>query len=201
MSVERGRPRSFNEDVVLDAALKVFWKHGFQSTSLSELTKATNLNKPSLYGAFGDKKSLYLKALTRYLNLLVESHGDELSPERDSKEAVEAYLTSIARMLTNPSLPGGCFIINGTADIGGTIVPGEVESALKEALHGNEVILAEHLRRAKAKGELAESADPERLAKLFFTLIAGLAVQAKGGAPEAKLNDIIQSAMSVWPSN
>lgn len=201
MSVERGRPRSFNEDVVLDSALKVFWKHGFQSTSLSELTKATNLNKPSLYGAFGDKKSLYLKALTRYLNLLVESHGDELNADRDSKEAIEAYLKSLARMLTNPALPGGCFIITGTADIGGIVVPGEVQNALKEALKGSESLLTERLIRAQDKGELPESADPESLARLFFTLVAGLAVQAKSGATETKLNDIIQSAMAAWPSN
>ncbi|SDW11397.1 TetR/AcrR family transcriptional regulator [Marinobacter mobilis] len=199
MSLERGRPRSFNEEAVLDAALQVFWRHGFQSASLSELTKATKLNKPSLYGAFGDKKSLYLKVLQRYLNMLVESHGAELDTEKDSKKAIEGYLRSIARMLTSPVLPGGCFIITGTADIGGTIVPKEIEEALKEALNGSEAILAERLHEAQRKGDLPESADPERLAKLFFTLIAGLAVQAKSGAEEDKLNSIIQTAMTAWP--
>lgn len=199
MPLERGRPRSFDEDAVLDAALDVFWKHGFQSASLSELTRATNLSKPSLYSAFGDKKSLYLKALKQYLNRLAGSHGEALNGEKDSREAVEAYLGSIARMLTDPELPGGCFIVTGTADIGCTIVPEEVEDALKEALKGSETMLREHLYQAQRKGDLPKSASPEHLAALFFTVIAGMAVQAKSGAREDKLKDIIKAAMTAWP--
>lgn len=198
MSMDRGRPRSFDEEAVLDAALKVFWKHGFQSTSLSELSKATNLNKPSLYGAFGDKKSLYLKALQRYLNMLMDSHRKELNAGKNSKEAVEAYLMSVVRMLTNPTLPGGCFIINGTADFGGTIMPKEVEDALKEALRGSEAILGEYFKHAHKHGDLPEGATPNGLAKLFFTLIAGLSVQAKSGAEEDTLREIVQTAMAAW---
>lgn len=201
MAQERGRPRAFSEDAALDATLRVFWKNGFQSASLSELTKATNLNKPSLYGAFGDKKSLYLKALQRYLGMLLERHSGELDSGKNGKDAIEAYLTSIARMLANPLLPGGCFIINGTADIGSALMPKEVEEALREALSGSEAILAERLALAQRQGELSADADPGRLAKLFFTLIAGMAVQAKGGAGEDKLKEIIQTAMAVWPAD
>ncbi|MDX1458097.1 MAG: TetR/AcrR family transcriptional regulator [Marinobacter sp.] len=199
MSLERGRPRSFDEEAVLDAALKVFWKHGFLGTSLSELTKATNLNKPSLYGAFGDKKSLYLKALQRYLELQAERYGEALNAEENARKAVETYLIAIARMLTNPMLPGGCFVITGSADIGCPLMPSEAEEALKQALSGTETLLAERLVKAQRQGDLSKQADPERLAKLFFTVIAGLAVQAKSGAQEDKLIDIVQAAMSAWP--
>lgn len=198
--MERGRPRSFNEETVLDAALNVFWRCGFQNASLSELTKATGLSKPSLYGAFGDKKSLYLRALQRYVAFLSESCGKELRDEKNSKQAVKAYLTSMSRMLTDPALPGGCFIVTGTADFGGPLLPPDVEDALKQAFSSSEALLTEHLRHAKTIGDLPESADPERLASLLLTLIAGLAVQAKNGAPESKLKDIVQTAMAVWPT-
>ena len=75
MTGERGRPRNFDADTALDRALEVFWRHGFQGASLSELTEAMGLNKPSLYATFGDKESLYLKALDRYAALCAAEHA------------------------------------------------------------------------------------------------------------------------------
>src|SRR5207302_2019411 len=112
MTRERGRPRSFDTATVLDRALEVFWKHGFQSASLLELTEATGLSKPSLYAAFGDKESLYLKALDRYVSTRIAQHAAILDTEQNGRRAVEEFLRSIANMLSDPTLPGGCFIIN-----------------------------------------------------------------------------------------
>ncbi|MGZ3239609.1 MAG: TetR/AcrR family transcriptional regulator, partial [Burkholderiaceae bacterium] len=75
MNAERGRPRNFDENAVLDSALEVFWGHGFQGASLAELTEAMGLSKPSLYAAFGDKESLYLKALARYADVQIAKHA------------------------------------------------------------------------------------------------------------------------------
>jgi len=196
----RGRPRSFDTDIALDSALNVFWKHGFQSASLSELTKATGLSKPSLYAAFGDKRSLYLKALERYAGLLVELHASRLTEEPDGRLAVENFLRSLTKMLTNPSLPGGCFIINGTADFGGTSVPKEIETALSLALQSTETLLKQRLKQAQSDGQLPQNVDPQDFCILLSTLIAGLAIQAKSGATEAKLNLGITATMKAWPS-
>lgn len=201
MTRERGRPRTFDIDLALDRAVEVFWKHGFQDASMHELTEAMGLSKPSLYAAFGDKEALYLKTLERYVALLVERHAAALDGEADGKRAVEEFLRSLALMLADPSLPGGCFIINGTADCGGSTIPASVELALRAALQGSEMMVLERLRRAQRDGDLAADAQPEALAAMFGSLIAGLAVMAKSGANVAKLNTVVDAVMAVWPAS
>jgi AcrR family transcriptional regulator len=199
MTRERGRPRTFDIDFALDRAVEVFWKHGFQDASMHELTEAMGLSKPSLYAAFGDKEALYLKTLERYVQLLIERHAAALNDEVDGRRAVEGFLRSLATMLVDPALPGGCFIINGTADCGGSTIPASVELALRAALQGSEMMVLERLQRARRDGDLPETIAPEALAAMFGSLIAGLAVLAKSGASEAKLNTVIDTAMAVWP--
>ena len=199
MTRERGRPRSFDTDLALDRAVEVFWKHGFQDASLHELTEAMGLSKPSLYAAFGDKEALYLKTLERYVVQLVQRHAAALNDEPDARRAVDAFLRSLAVMLTDPQLPGGCFIINGTADCGGSTIPASVEMALREALQGTEILLRERLLRAQAEGALTASPQPAGLAAMFAAIIAGMAVQAKSGATKLQLDAVIDTAMAVWP--
>lgn len=201
MSSERGRPRNFDENAVLDRALEVFWQRGFQGASLSELTDAMGLNKPSLYAAFGDKEALYLKTLQRYVAREISRHAQILDDETDGRVAVAAFLRSMAAMLTDPKLPGGCFIINGTADCGGPDTPANIEHALRDALQNGEEKLRTRLQRAQREGQLPKDARAGDLAAVFSSLLAGLAVFAKGGATRAKLNTIIAVAMSVWPTH
>ena len=199
MTRERGRPRTFDTDVALDRAVEVFWKHGFQDASMHELTEAMGLSKPSLYAAFGDKESLYLKTLARYVERLVERHAAVLNEEPDGRRAVDGFLRSLAEMVADPALPGGCFIINGTADCGGSTIPASVELALRDALQGSERMILTRLERARAEGDLPAEARPESLAALFGSIIAGLAVMAKSGAARAKLDTVIDAAMAAWP--
>ena len=200
MTGERGRPRGFDADAALDRALAVFWRHGFQGASLSELTAAMGVSKPSLYAAFGDKEALYLKALERYVMQQSAAHLAVLDVEADGRRAVEGYLRSIASMHTDPVLPGGCLVINGMADCGGTTTPAAVELALQKALKGGEARLRERLLRAQRDGQLAPEARVTNLAALFMSLVAGLGVMAKGGAKRAKLCAVITAAMGAWPA-
>jgi len=201
MARERGRPRAFDIDHALDRAVEVFWKHGYQDASLQELTDAMGLSKPSLYAAFGDKEALYLKGLQRYLALLIERHAGKLNGEPDGRTALEGFLRSLAGMLADPELPGGCFIINGTADCGGSTIPASVEMALREALQGTETMVLNRLERAANDGQLPAGMTPQAMAALFGSLIAGLGVLAKSGAGLAKLTTVIETAMAVWPAN
>ena len=98
MTHERGRPRSFDPNTALDRALEVFWRHGFQAASLAELTAAMGLSKPSLYAAFGDKESLYLKALERYVALQIAQHIAIFDTEPDTRLALEKFLRTMADM-------------------------------------------------------------------------------------------------------
>lgn len=200
MGSERGRPRNFDENAVLDRALEVFWQRGFQSASLSELTDVMGLNKPSLYAAFGDKEALYLKTLQRYITREIARHAQILDDEMDGRAAVAAFLRSMAAMLTDPTLPGGCFIINGTADCGSPGTPANIELALRNALQSGEEKLRTRLLRAQREGHLPTDVKAADVAAVFSSLLAGLAVLAKGGAKRAKLNTIIAAAMAIWPA-
>ena len=200
MTSERGRPRGFDMNAALDHALEVFWSQGFQGASLSELTAAMGVSKPSLYAAFGNKEALYLQALERYALLQSAPHLAILDTEPDGRSAVEGYLRSIATMLTDPALPGGCFIINGVADRGGLSTPAAVELALQKALQGSENKLRGRLLRARRDGHLVSGIHVGALAGFFVSLIAGMGVLAKSGAKRAKLYVVIAVAMDAWPA-
>lgn len=199
MAGERGRPRTFDIDHALDQALHVFWKQGFQDASMHDLTAATGLSKPSLYAAFGDKEALYLKALERYVALLVERHAHTLHNEGDGKRAIHNFMLSMADMFADPALPGGCFVVNGTADCGGSTIPASVETALRAALQGSEGLILARLQRAQEDGQLASGTDCATLAAMFMSMVAGLAVMARSGAPHARLAAVVDAGMNAWP--
>ena len=123
-----------------------------------------------------------------------------LDAEPDGRRAVESFMRSIATILTNPALPGGCLVINGVADCGGPATPAAVELALRKVLQGGEVKLRERLLRAQRDGQLAPDARVGDLAALFSALVAGLGVLAKSGAKRAKLYAVITAAMGAWPA-
>lgn len=199
MTGERGRPRSFDRETVLDSALKLFWEHGFQGTSLADLTAATGLNKPSLYAAFGDKEALYLQALERYVHSEIAQRLQLLDADDDARVAIATFLRSMAALFTDAQQPGGCFIVNGTADNGGASMPARIETALQQSLQAGEEKLRERLRRAQRDAQLPATVKVADLASVFATLLAGMAVLAKSGAKRARLNAVIATTLQGWP--
>ena len=199
MTSERGRPRNFDPDTALDRALEVFWRHGFQAASLAELTAAMGLSKPSLYAAFGDKESLYLKALDRYVAIQIAQHIAIFDTEPDVRQALENFLRAMATLLTDPTLPCGCLIVNGMADCGMASTPPAIELALRKAVQGSEARLHRQFIRAQRDGQLGSGINASDLAAFFTSLLAGLAVLAKSGAKRAKLDAVVVAAMSAWP--
>lgn len=161
---------------------------------------STSTFSPNMYAAFGDKEALYLKSLERYVALLIERNAAALNEEPDGRRAVAGFLRSLAEVLADPALPGGCFIINGTADCGGSTIPASVEMALRAALQAGEGNLRQRLQRAQDEGDLPGDAKPAALAAMFGSIVAGLAVLAKSGAGRAKLDMVIDAAMAVWPA-
>ena len=198
MATERGRPRNFDPDTALDRALEVFWQHGFQAASLADLTSAMGLSKPSLYAAFGDKESLYLKVLERYVALQIEQHTAIFDSEPDARQALEKFLRTMATLLADPTPPCGCLIVNGMADCGLASTPPAIEQALRKAVQRSEARLHRQFVRAQRDGQLAAQINASDLAAFFTSLLAGLAVIAKSGAKRAKLDAVISAAMSVW---
>ena len=199
MNRERGRPRNFETDEALDQALTVFWRHGFQGASLQDLTQAMGLSKPSLYAAFGDKEALYLKCLNRYVERLVEGNSGILNSEKNVVVAIEKLLRTIATLVCDPSLPGGCFIVTGTSGCGNVNTPALVEQGLRSAILENEALLLQRLVRAKKEKQLPEKTNVESLAIFFSTTITGLSVMAKSGTSLEKANRVIDMAMLAMP--
>jgi AcrR family transcriptional regulator len=198
--LEKGRPRGFDPDQALDRALEVFWRDGFQGASLSTLTAAMGINKPSLYAAFGDKEALYLKALQRYAEREHACSFDAMQSEPDARRAMDTLLHSIVQFLTDRSRPGGCFVVTGSADCGVSGTPEAVQQALHQALRAGESAIKERLERARDECQLPKGADLSALATYFAAVISGLSVQARSGAPRAKLEAAVRVAMQAWPA-
>ena len=201
MTPERGRPRNFDPDTALDRALEVFWRHGFQAASLAELTAAMGLSKPSLYAAFGDKESLYLQALDRYVAIQIAQHTAIFDTEPDVRQALGKFLRAMATLLTDPTLPCGCLIVNGMADCGMSSTPPAIELALRKAVQGSEARLHKQFVRAQRDAQLAPDISAGDLAAFFTSLLTGLGILAKVGGTRAKLEAVIGAAMRAWPES
>lgn len=197
----RGRPRNFDPEIALDAATRVFWKNGYEGASMNDLVEATGMNKPSLYAAFGDKESLYLKALERYGSQVADSQKRTLDSHPDIWKALESLLRVSATALTHPGLPGGCLVVTGLADCGTSAMPAQPESALRAALASSESAIRDRLKRARAEGALPPSVDPAGLASLVASVLAGMGIQAKAGATRKALETSIDAIVALWPKS
>jgi len=198
--VERGRPRTFDKDQALDAALTVFWRSGYQGASLAELTKATGLTKPSLYAAFGNKEQLYLAALQRYRVKQLIRHADTLAAEPDLKKAMRKFLRSVATMLTAEELPGGCMVVNSAVACDTGALPHRVAAAIGETVNQSSFgLLKDRLRNELKQRKLPAGTPVGQLADYYAAIMSGMAVMAKVGVSKERLFRTIGQALTVLP--
>jgi AcrR family transcriptional regulator len=195
--VRTGRPRAFDIDEALDRALHVFWRKGYEGTTLPDLTQAMGINRPSLYAAFGNKEELFRKALDRYAKRS-EGRIREALEEPSARAAVERLLRATADALTDPGCPRGCLAVQGALTCGEAAEPIREELSARRA--AVEVALRDRLARARAEGDLAPECDPVDLARYVATVIQGLSVQAAGGASRDELQRVAATALRAWPS-
>ena len=191
-----GRPRSFDIDGALDRALRVFWRKGYEGASLSDLTRAVGVNRPSLYAAFGDKEALFRKALDRYLNGPA-AYTQEALKEPTAHAAVERLLQGAADLNTAPRNPGGCLTVQGA------LACGEAGDSIRLKLAAyraaGEAALRRRFQRAKSEGDLPATVNPADLAHYVATIVYGMAVQAAGGASHDKLRHVVEIALRTLP--
>ena len=200
--MERGRPRGFDEHQALDAALAVFWRNGYQGASMTELTQAMGISKPSLYTAFGNKEQLYLTALERYHELQLVKHAEALAAEPDLKNAMRAFLRSVAVMLTSPDLPGGCMVVNSAVACDITSLPKHVVAAIGNTVNQSSFdLLKDRLQGELQNRQLPHGSNIQQLADFFTTVMTGMAVIAKVGVTQERLFDTIELALCVLPES
>lgn len=191
-----GRPREFDLDEALDAALAVFWAKGYEGASLEDLTRAAKITRPSLYAAFGDKHALFIRALDRYDSVHMRFMREALD-EPTSRGVVERILRGSLEVQTSSPAHRGCLGVNGAlacSDDGEA-----VRRELVKRRAASERALAQRLARAREEGDLPRSNDPAALAAFVMAVSQGMAVQAKAGAPVKKLEAIIEHTLNTWP--
>jgi AcrR family transcriptional regulator len=182
-------------DEALDAAVQVFWRRGFVGASLSELAAAMGVNKPSVYGAFGDKAHLFQAALRRYVERNMGYVTDALG-RPTARECARSFLTGNALAVTMPGRPAGCLSVQAVAtpdDSGEFATLAENRAAVQQ-------LFADRFRRAIADGDLAAGEDPDELAMFLITLSSGFAVRAADGTPRDSLLAAADRAMAVFPA-
>ncbi|MDH6256279.1 TetR/AcrR family transcriptional regulator [Bradyrhizobium sp. BR13661] len=192
----RGRPRAYEPEIALGKALDLFRKQGFAATSLDDLSEATGMNRPSLYGAFGDKRELYIKSYQRYREdaraSMVEIFRQEM-PLRQRLERI--YAAALHIYLSGETGPRGCFTVVTAASE--AVSDPEIRAMVIEGLTELDKAFALCFRRAKEKGELPESADPAALAQLASATIHTIAIRSRARVPRKELEAIVKSAIDV----
>ena len=193
----RGRPREFDVDEALDRALRVFWRKGYEGTSLLDLTRAMRINRPSLYAAFGNKEALFRKVLERYAEgpaAYVRAALDEPT----ARAVAERLLGGPLDLLTDPRNPRGCLLVQGALACGAAAESVRRELVARRA--ATEAAVRRRLERARAEGDLPADADPADLARYVMTVLRGMAVQAAGGASREELRRVVDLALRAWPT-
>jgi AcrR family transcriptional regulator len=174
----------------------LFWRHGYEGTSLADLTAAMEVTPPSVYSAFGDKKHLFLEAVDRYLSGKVPS-AEIVRDATTAKEAARRLLTTAATAFTGEDTPPGCLLSTATTSC--SPASADVQADLAEIRRALEARLREKIEDAIATGELRPETDAEALAGLIMAAIQGLSSLARDGATRAKLMATAEAAMRAWP--
>jgi AcrR family transcriptional regulator len=191
-----GRPREFDMDEALDGALRVFWLKGYDGASLSDLTKAMGINRPSMYAAFGNKEQLYRKTLDRYS----ESRSERLNEffaAPTARESVELLLRETVENVTDPKNPGGgCFGVQGAMTCFNMSRP--VKEHIGDLHVALERLLRERFNRAIEAGELPRGSAAD-LARFCAVMIQGLALQARAGSSRKELHNVVELYLATWP--
>ncbi|MET3577778.1 AcrR family transcriptional regulator [Mesorhizobium robiniae] len=193
-----GRHREFDVEKALDAALCVFWRKGYEGASYADLTEAAGVERPALYSAFGNKEALFRRALDRYYERYMDFIPEALQLPT-SRQVAAHILHSAADLHTRYPSHTGCLGINGV--LAGSDEAEPVRQVLIDARAAGEAQLRERFERARAEGDLPETAKPDALAAFVMAVSHGMAVQAKAGFSREMLQAVTEQALSTWPTD
>jgi AcrR family transcriptional regulator len=195
----KGRPREFDKDSVLDRAMLVFWRNGYEGTSLSDLTAAMNINRPSLYSTFGDKEQLFFQVLERYLETYGTRGVRQLAEHSDIKMAIAAFFDCVVEQLTDTQLPPGCLIANSTLECGGNRFEA-IGRRLSQCHAETVAALCSRLRQAQTQGQIPEAEDVRDLAQFFTATMLGMGAIARTNPDPVTIRQLAKTALRVLPN-
>jgi AcrR family transcriptional regulator len=187
-----GRPREFDKEKALDAALQVFWRKGYEGASMSDLTSAMGIEKPSLYAAFGDKERLFRQVLDHYAkgpaNMMFA-----VMKEPTARRVIERLLRESADAGSDSKNPRGCLYVQGALACSGEADCIRAELISRRA--AGEAMLRKRLQRAKKEGDLPKKADAAGLARYIMAVLHGMSVRSSAGASRKELRGIAETAL------
>ena len=184
-AARRGRPRTFDRDAALRSAMNVFWRHGFDGASMTQLVEAMQINSPSIYAAFGSKEDLFREAVELYVASDGGSTMRALTGDGDVRDALRSMLAETIQTFTRHDEPRGCLIVLGACHLGPISDP--VRTFLRDQRERIRILLAERLLKAKQNGELAPEADEKALAACVMTFLNGISIETVDGVSQPTL--------------
>jgi AcrR family transcriptional regulator len=195
-NLKRGRPRTFDADKALEKAMVLFWKKGFEGTSLPDLTRAMGINRPSLYAAFGNKEQLFRKAVLRYVEGPANYFREALA-QPTARKVVEHLLFNGINVSAGNGHPRGCLVVQGALACGEEA--GSMRKLLTSQREAGVKALFERLKRAQQEGDLPKHANACDLSRYIATVMHGMAVEATSGATRDELKRVAETALRAWP--
>jgi AcrR family transcriptional regulator len=193
-----GRPLSFDRNRALEQAMLTFWRHGYETTSITDLTAAMGISTPSLYGAFGDKRRLFLEATQLYAGDR-EATADAIDAAPTARDAARDMLAGAVVGYTGETTPQGCLLASATAS--GSAASSDVQRAVADVRSFFMERLRKRIERDVSAGVLPETTDTHALAGLVMTIMQGLSVLARDGIGRASLQAIAMTALKAWPQD
>lgn len=195
----RGRPRTFDRTTALDVALRLFWRYGFDGTSIAQLTEAMGIVPTSLYAAFGSKEGLLREAVLLYGQRYGLQLARAVADEATARAAVARILQEAAVTFVRRDTPAGCMLASGM------LASGSQHTELTELFQAKRAammhVIETRIEKAAADGELPADVDSAELARFYMTVIEGMSVQARDGARRKELQMIASRALSAWPDH
>ena len=189
------RPQTFEREVVLEQAMNVFWRQGFEATSVDDLIRATGLARQSMYNSFGDKRTFFLATLQRYLEVQGEKMLGVLSTAPTVKEGFQRLFEKLVEDAVSDSAYFGCMSVNTATELAPH--DAEIRQLLNQAEADKEAVFADAIRRAQVSGEVSADKDPVKLARFLYNTVLGLRVRARRGPDRETLQDIVETALKV----
>ena len=191
----RGRPRAYQPDIALGKALDLFRKGGFAATSLDDLSAATGMNRPSLYGAFGDKRELYIKSYQRYRDDARAAMIDLFRHDMPIRKRLARIYAIALDIYLGGESPRGCFTVMTAASE--AVADPDIRAMVLDGFSELDKAFAACFREAKDRSELSASADPIVLSQLASATIHTIAIRARAGVPRRELEAIVKGAIDV----
>ncbi|MCX4691092.1 TetR/AcrR family transcriptional regulator [Streptomyces sp. NBC_01408] len=193
---QRGRPRSFDRDAALDKAMLAFWEHGYEATSIADLTASLGISAPSLYAAFGDKRKLFDEVVVVYGGRYADFASVALAEEPTARAAVDRVLREAAEVYTDPAHPRGCMVMSAAVNT----TSEEVAEALRERRAAAMAMFESRIGADVAASVLPADTDARALARYTAAVLQGMSQQSRDGASREELEAVARRAVLAWPA-